>query len=49
LEFKDQLTRIREELIPWALGMEPPELRVKADDVFRDVTPYRRPGRPADE
>lgn len=33
---------VRAELVPWALGIEPPELRVKADDVFGDVTPYRK-------
>ena len=43
------IARMAGEVVPWALGMEPPELRVKADDVFGDVTPYRRPGRPADE
>lgn len=33
---------IRAELVPWALGMEPLESRMKADDVFGDVTPYKR-------
>ncbi len=43
---RDELREsIRSDLIAWALGMEPPELRVRADDVFGDVTPYRKRSR----
>jgi hypothetical protein len=33
---------VQAEVVPWALGTEPPELRVKADAVFGDVTPPRK-------
>lgn len=34
--------KVRAEVLPWALGMEPLESRHNADDVFGDVAPYRR-------